>query len=527
MLRVIPKVVLGIALAGALTGLASAEMVYNRGNSAEPETLDPSKASTTYEAHLLRDLFEGLVMPDAKAHLIPGVAESWTVSDDGIVYTFKLRADASWSNGDPVTANDFVYSFQRLEDPNTAAAYASMLYVVKNAQAVNSGTMKREEMGVRAIDAKTLEITLNAPTPYFLELLTHQSTYPVHRQSVEKFGIAWTRPGNLVSNGPFTLAEWARSDHIKLVKNLKFRDSDSIRLDVVNYYPTEDRSTAVKRFEAGELDSNDELPVEQLADLKARFGHQVRVGPYLGVEYFFINLTKEPWSNAKLRRAISLVIDREFLAEKVRSGSMFPAYSMVAPGIEGYQPYNADYADMPKLDREDEAAKILSSLGYGPDRRLKLEIRYDTSENNKNTAIAIQEQLRPFGIDVSLLNTDAKTHFSYLEGHGDFDFARAGWIADYKDPESFLGIARKTSGNNLSHYESAEFERLMDEAAGAGANPDKRMRLLAEAEKTLVDDLGIMPILFFGFQSLVSPRVKGWEQNALDVHPSRFITVSR
>src|SRR5437867_2975130 len=208
MFRAALKVVLGITLAGALAGLASAEMVYNRGNTAEPESLDPSKASTTYEAHLLRDLFEGLVMPDTKGRLIPGVAESWTISDDGIVYTFKLRADASWSNGDPVTANDFVYSFQRLEDPKTAAAYASMLYVVKNAQAVNSGTMKREEMGVRAVDAKTLEITLNAPTPYFLELLTHQSTYPVHRQSVEKFGIAWTRPGNLVSNGPFTLAEW-------------------------------------------------------------------------------------------------------------------------------------------------------------------------------------------------------------------------------------------------------------------------------------------------------------------------------
>src|SRR4029079_14058853 len=212
-------------------------------------------------------------------------------------------------------------------------------------------------------------------------------------------------------------------------------------------------------------------------------------------------------------------IDRQFLAEKVWGGSMFPAYGMVSPGIEGYQPYRADYAAMPEFDREDEVVKILSELGYGPDHPLKLEIRYDTSENNKNTAIAIQEELRPFGIEVSLFNTDAKTHFSYLENRGDFDFARSGWVADYKDPDSFLGTARKTSGNNLGHYENAEFERLMDEAAAAGADPAKRMGLLAKAEKVLIDDLGVMPVLFFGIQSLVSSKVKGWEENALDVHP--------
>ncbi len=323
----------------ALSGLAaSAETVWNRGNSADPESLDPHKTSTVYEAHILKDLFEGLVMQDAKAALIPGAAESWTVSADGTVYTFKLRDNGVWSNGDPVTADDFVYSFRRLEDPATAAEYASMLYVIKNAQAVNEGKAKPEEIGVRAIDPKTLEITLNAPTPYFLEMLTHQSTYPVNRASIEKLGADWIKPGNLVSNGAFTLAEFVPNDHIRLVKNPKFHDAANVKLDAVNYIPTEDRSTAMKRYEAGELDSNDDIPTEQLADIQAKFGDQVRLGPYLGTYYYAVAWDKAPWDNIKLRRAISMAIDRDFLAEKVWGNSMIPAYGMVPPASPATRP---------------------------------------------------------------------------------------------------------------------------------------------------------------------------------------------
>ena len=255
------RLALAIAIAGTLSSRSAAEMVYHRGNTAEPETLDPGKASTTYEANILRDLFEGLVMPDAKANVMPGVAESWSISDDQSVYTFKLRKDAVWSNGDPVTADDFVFAFRRLEDPATAAEYASMLYVVKNAKAINAGEVDPDEMGVRAIAPGTLEITLDSPTPYFLELLTHQATYPLHRASVERLGVDWTKPGNLISNGPFTLAERVPNDHIEIVRNPKFHAAADVKLDAVYFYPTQDRSTAIKRFEAGELDSNDELPI--------------------------------------------------------------------------------------------------------------------------------------------------------------------------------------------------------------------------------------------------------------------------
>ena len=503
---------------------AAAESIYNRGNSADPESLDPHKTSTVYEAHILRDVFEGLVMQDPTSDLIPGVAESWTVSPDGKTYTFKLRPDAVWSNGDPVTAEDFVYSFRRLEDPATGAEYASMLYVIKNGEEVNTGKAKPEELGVRAVDAKTFEVTLKSPTPYFLEMLTHQAAYPVNKASIEKFGGEWIKPGNLVSNGAFTLTEFIPNDHIKLVKNPKFHAAGEVKLDVVNYIPTEDRSTAIKRYEAGELDSNDDLPTEQLADLKKKFGDQVKLGPYLGTYYYAIKTDKAPWNNPKLRRAISLIIDRDFLAEKVWQNSMLPAYSMVPPGIDGYTPAEADYAKTSQFDREDEAKKILTDLGYGPGKPLKLEIRYNTSENHKNTAVAIQEQLKPFGIEVSLINTDTKTHYGHLEQKGNYDYARAAWIADYKDPETFLGISRKASGNNYSIFDNAGFETFMDEAAAAGADPAARMKKLAEAEKVLVDELGNMPLLYYSYHEIVSPKLKGWEPNVMAVHPSRFIS---
>lgn len=509
---------------GTMLAPAAAEVVFHRGNSADPESLDPHKTSTVYEAHILRDLFEGLVMQDQNAELIPGAAESWTISDDGTVYTFKLRQGATWSDGSPVTADDFVYAFRRLEDPATGAEYASMLYVVKNGEEVNTGKAKPEELGVRAVDAGTFEVTLKAPTPYFLEMLTHQSTYPVSKASIDKFGADWIKPGNLVSNGAFTLAEFVPNDHIKLVKNPAFHDAANVKLDTVMYYPTEDRSTAIKRFEAGELDTNDDIPTEQMADLKAKFGDQLRIGPYLGTYYYSIKTDKAPWDNPELRTAISMAIDRDFLAEKVWQNSMLPGYSMVPPGIEGYTSALASFAEKSQIDREDEAKAVLEKLGYTPEKPLKMEIRYNTSENHKNTAVAIQEQLKPLGIEVTMVNTDTATHYSLLEQKGDYDVARAGWIADYKDPESFLGISRKASGNNYSNYDSAKFEELMNQAAAAGGKPEERFRLLSEAERVLIDDVGQIPLLYYSYKNLVSPKIKGFDENVMDIHPSRFVS---
>jgi oligopeptide transport system substrate-binding protein len=280
----------------------------------------------------------------------------------------------------------------------------------------------------------------------------------------------------------------------------------------------------MKRFEAGEFDSYDDLPTEQLADLKAKFGDQIHVGPYLGTYYYAIKTDKAPWDNVELRNAISMAIDRDFIAEKVWQNSMLPGYSMVPPGVAGYTPALAKYADMSQIDREDEAKKILEKLGYTPEKPLKMEIRYNTSENHKNTAVAIQEQLKPLGVEVTLLNTDTKTHYGFLEQKGNYDVARAGWIADYKDPETFLGISRKASGNNYSDYNSPKFEEAMDKAAAAGGKPEERMKDLSEAERILIDEVGNIPILYYSYHNIVSPKLHGFDDNVMDVHPSRFIS---
>ena len=510
-------------LAMTTTG-AFAEVVFNRGNSADPESLDPHKTSTVYEANILRDLFMGLMIHDAKAELQPGAAESHTVSADGKTYSFKLRQGALWSDGTPVTAHDFVFAWRRLADPATAAEYAYMLSPVVNADAVTKGEKKPEELGVKAVDDMTFEVTLNAPTPYFLEMLTHQATYPVSKASVEKLGADFVKPGNLVSNGAYVLKEFVPNDHIKAVKNDKFYDAANVKIDTVNYIPTEDRSTAMKRFEAGEIDSNDDIPTEQLSDLKAKFGDQLRIGPYLGTYYYAFKTDKAPWDNVKLRHAVSMAIDRDYLAEKVWQNTMLPAYSFVPPGIGGYETRVTDYAETSQLDREDEAKKILAELGYGPDKPLKMEIRYNTSENHKNTAVAIQEQLKPLGIEVTLLNTDTKTHYGHLEQKGDFDVARAGWIADYKDPENFLSLCKTGAGNNYGSYSSKEYDELLAAAAAAPSAED-RMKKLSDAEAVgVARDLCVMPLLYYSFHTVVSNRIKGWEDNVMDVHPTRFLS---
>ena len=503
---------------------AFAETVLNRGNSLDPESLDPHKTATVNEAHVLRDLFSGLAMQDAKSNVIPGAAESWAKSADGKVYMFKMRAAAKWSDGSPVTAHDFVYAWQRLVTPETAAEYAYMLAPVVNAEAITAGKMKPDELGIKAIDDMTLEVTLNAPTPYFLEMLTHQATYPVNKANIDKFGADFTKPGNLVSNGAYTLTEFVPNDHIKIVKNPNFYEADQVKIDVVNYIPTEDKSTAMKRFEAGELDMNDDLPTEQLTDLRAKFGDQIKIGPLQGTYYYVFKILKAPWDNVKLRHAISEAIDRDYLAEKVWQNTMVPAYSFVPPGITGYETRTTDYAEKSQLDREDDAKKVLTELGYGPDKPLKMELRYNTSENHKNTAVAVQEQLRPLGIEVTLLNTDGKTHYGHLEQHGDFDVARAGWNADYQDPTNFLDLCKTGAGNNYSEYSNKDYDNLMAKAA---ANPDSnaRMKDLSDAEAIgVARDLCVMPLLFYSYHNIVSRKIKGWEENAMDVHPTRFMS---
>jgi oligopeptide transport system substrate-binding protein len=513
----------GAALVALSATGALAESVWNRGANGDVQSLDPHKTETIEEFNITNDLFMGLMTSDAGGNAISGASIEQKLSADGKTWTMTLRPGATWSDGSPVTAEDFVYSMRRLVTPETAAAYAYLANPIINAEDIIAGKKKPEELGVKAIDASTLEVTLKSPTPYFLELMAHNSFFPVQKANVEKFGNDFVKPGNLVSNGSFVLTENVPNDHIKIVKNPKFYDVANIALDAVNIIPTEDRAAGIKRYKAGEVDSMNDFPTEQLADLRKELGNQIHEAPQLGTYYYMFKFKKAPWDNTKLRNAISMVIDREYLAEKAWAGSMIPAYSMVPPGLEGYTSQMAEFSKMDQLDREDAAKKIFEELGISPAKPMKLEIRYNTAESHKNTAVAIQDMLKPFGFDVSLITTDGKTHYSYLEQKGDFDLARAGWIADYKDPGTFLDLGHTGFGNNYGDWSNAEFDKFMD-AAASESDAAKRLQLLSQAEAILVKEQSIVPLLYYANHNIVSPKIKGFVDNVMDKHPSRFVS---
>ncbi|MEZ5826196.1 MAG: peptide ABC transporter substrate-binding protein [Geminicoccaceae bacterium] len=521
-----PLALAAILLLGS-TALASAEAVYHRGNSAEPETLDQHLTSTVYEANILRDLYEGLVTYDAAGKAVPGAAESWTVSDDGLTYTFKLRANAKWSNGDAVTAEDFVYSYRRILDPATGGKYADVLFPIAGAEAFNKGEGAVDAVGVSAPDAQTVVITLANATPYFLQLLTHQTSLPVHRATVEANPDGFTKPGVMVTNGPYVLTEWVPNAHIKAEKNTHFHAADSVAIDAVYFYPTEDRSAALRRFEAGELQSNNDGPVEQMDYMRENLGDRLRLAPYLGTYYYAVNASKPPFDDVRVRQALSMVIDREFLADEIWGGTMVAGYSLVPPGIDNYgEPAYADYRETPLLDREDAAIALLADAGYGADNPIKVDIRFNTSENHQKTATAIADMWKPLGVETTLTNADTKTHYAILRDRGDFDVARAGWIGDYSDPQNFLFLVEsENDGFNYARYENADYDALMDKAA-ATVDLDERAKVLFEAEQIFMRDVPYIPLMYYGSISIVSDKLQGWEDNLMNVHPTRYMSIS-
>jgi oligopeptide transport system substrate-binding protein len=518
-----------LAAAPVVPSPAMAQVVYNRGNDADPETLDAHKTSTVYEAHILRDLYEGLLIKNSKGEVVPGVAESHSLSPDGATYIFRLRANAKWSNGDPVKAGDFVFSLRRIMNPETGAKYANILYPIKNAEAINkkTGGARIEDLGVAAPDERTVVITLERATPYFAELLTHQTALPLHPTSVEKLGSGFVRPGSMVSNGAYTLKEWVPNSHIRLEKNPHFHDAANVKIDAVMVQPHKDIAAAVRRFEAGELHSTTDLPADQVKQLRAKFGDQVKVAPYLGTYYLAVNMGKAPFNDVRVRQALSVAVDREFLAEQIWGGTMFPAYGFVPPGIGNYgAPAEADYKTMSPIDREALARDLLKRAGYGPGLKpVKVEIRYNTTDNNRATVVAIADMWKQIGVETSFINTDAKTHFAHLREGGDFDVARAGWIGDYSDPQNFLFLVQSDNkGLNYAKYSSPAFDALMARAA-AETDLAKRATILNEADRLMAWDLPYIPVLFYSTRQLVSSRIEGFHSNLSGVFPTRFLSL--
>ncbi len=520
-------ILLGSLLIGASSALA--ETVLHRGNAGEPQTLDQAQTSINIEAFILKDLYEGLTIYDAAGKIVPGAAESWTLSDDGTVYTFKIRADAKWSDGSPVTAEDFVFSFKRVEDPKTAAKYANILYPIKNAEKLNKGEGKLDDLGIKAVDEKTLEITLERPTPFFLELLAHQTALPVSKASVEKNGADFVKPGVMVSNGAYTLQSHVPNDSLIVVKNPNHWDAANTKIDKVIFYPIDDQAASVRRFEAKEMDLAFNFSADQLERLKKSYGEQVHVSPTLATYYYTFDTREAPYSDVRVRRALSMSVDRDFLAKEIYSGSQVPAYSMVPPGMDSYgEPAKADFAAMSQLDREDEALKLMKEAGYGEGGKpLSIEIRYNTNPNHERVATAIADMWKTtFGANVSLVNLDVASHYGYLQEGGKYNVARAGWVADYADAENFLNLSVSSNTTfNYSKFNNAEFDALMKKSYDE-KDPAARSKLLHDAEAILMKEQPVAPLLTQADLWLVSNRVKGWEDNAANEHLSRFLSVS-
>jgi len=503
--------------------LADVQVLY-RGNGEEPQTLDPHRASGVPSAHILRDLFEGLTTEAPDGSIIPGAAMRWNISRDGRLYTFYLDREARWSNGDPLTAEDFVFSLRRSADPVTASNSAHMLLPILNAREVIGGQKPPSELGVAQLDEFTLQITLVDPTPYFLGLLTHSITYPVHRASLEALGDRFSRAGNLVSNGAFVLKRWEVRSFIELEINRQYRDAEHTLLQRVLYLPIEDLSTEVKLFRAGELDWTYEVPNNQFQWLQRNYAAELMVSPWLGSYFLGFNLTREPFKdNPALRRALVLAIDRGVLTEKVTQFGEQPSFALIPPGIGDYEPSVPEYADWTQEERNEQARQLYLQAGYSEDKPVEVEIRYNTSENHKKIALAVASMWKQvLGVRTALVNEEWKVFLQNREQKYVTQVFRAGWVSDYNDPYSFLELFRSGHGRNDYGYSNATFDALLEEIAQERI-PARRGRMMVEAERVLLDDNPIIPLYAYVAKRLVDQHVKGWQNNVMDHHYSRYI----
>lgn len=517
------------ALSASVSCLAAetfaAKQVLHRGNGAEPQSLDPHKSEGVSSANIQKDLYEGLISESPAGDLVPGVASSWTISKNGLRYLFTLRKDARWSNGDPVTAHDFVYSWRRIVAPKTGSYYAQTLAPVLNTEAIIKGDKKASSLGIRAISNHQLEVTLKGPTPYFLGLLTHSSTYPVHKASVEKYGDRFARVGNLIGNGAFVLKEWSVQSHILLERNTYYWDNKNTRLNKVYYYPIENQSSELKRYRAGEIDLAESVPISQMPWLRKNLKQDLRIAPYLGIYYLGYNLTQPPFkNNKKLRQALSMVINRDVLTEKILKTGETPAYSWVPPNVANYQQVEYEWKSWPMSRRIKVAKELFQQAGYNKTNPLSVEIRYNTSENHKKIAIVIASMWKKhLGVKTKLHNEEWKVFLATRKAKKTQVF-RSGWIADYNDAYSFAELLHSSHGVNDSGYTNPEYDALLEKSARE-ADKGVRRNLLRQAEKMLLNDYPVIPIYFYMSKHLVKPYVGGYQDNVMDHHYSKHLYI--
>lgn len=487
------------------------------GNGAEPQGLDPHLVTGLAEHRILRTLFEGLTDLDPVTHEpVPAVAERWDLSADGLVYTFHLRTDATWSNGDPVTAHDFVYGWRRILSPRLAAEYSYMLWVIKNAAAYNRGEISDfSNVGVEALDDRTLRVTLEHPTPYFLTMQVHQSYLPVHRPAIEAAGAIdargtdWASLGKLVGNGPFVLTAWAPNRVLSVRKRADYWDAASVALNGVDFLPIDDEQTEERSFRAGEMHVTQTVPSNKIPVYRKQHPDRIRIAPYFGAYFYRFNVTQPPLDDPRVRQALTMSVDRQAIVERVTRGDQQPATFLTPPGVAGYTPPEGLRYD------PERARALLAEAGYPNGQGFPaLEILYNTSDNHRRIAEAVQQMWREtLGIEVGLYNQDWKVYLSSMNNL-DYDIVRGSWIGDYLDPMTFLDLFVTDGGNNRTGWASPGYDALIAQA-NQTADPAERAAVLREAEAVLLEEAPVLPIYVYTRLNLISPHVVNWRDSLI------------
>lgn len=510
---------LGMTLLLVLPATSQAETVLRRGNSVEPETLDPHQARGVSASNILRDLYEGLTTESPTGEIVPGAAERWEVSADGRTWTFHLRADGRWSNGDPLTAASFEDSLKLALNPATGSGVAQLLACIENAVEIRSGRVEPAALGVKALDPYTLQIRVRAATPQLPALLSHPLAYPIH-----DYQPSGRKP--VVGNGAYVLESWVPNAQVTLVRNPNYWDRANVAVDRVLYYPTENPASELKRYRAGELDVTDTIPVSQARWIRAHFGEELHVAPYLGVYYYGFNLLRAPFKDQPaLRKALALAVDRETLAGKVLATGELPAYSWVPPGIAGYTPQVPEWASWPAERRLAEARRLYAEAGYSDEHPLEVELRYNTGDNHKRVALSVAWMWQQaLGVRTRLVNEEYKVYLQNRRARLKTELFRADWIGDYPDAATFAERMSQASGLNDTGYASPEYEALLASAA-AQSDAATRNALLEQAERVLLEDPPVVPLYFYVSKHLVKPWVQGWSPNIMDHHYSKHVRV--
>jgi oligopeptide transport system substrate-binding protein len=510
----------------ASSASSSTANILLRGNGPDPDSLDPQRARSVESQTVLRDLCEGLATLAKDASPAPGVASEWKVSADGKTYTFSLRPEARWSNGDRVVAEDFVVALRRLVDPATASQYAQIIDVVVNASDIVTGKRKPEDLGVSAPDESTVVIQLTAPAPYLPGLLTHTSTCPIHRPTLMAHPNEVAKPGVMVSNGAFVLKEWVPGLHVLLARNTHYWNDAATHLDGVKYVQIPDENAELTRYRAGDLHVTVVVPRGQFDWIKQNLAAELHVSPQLNTYYYGFNLLRPPFKDAPgLRRALSLSIDRERLAKSVLKVGELPAYGWVPPGVYDYTSQSFDYAGKPIAERIAEARKLYAAAGYSASKPLHFELRYNSGEVHDRLAVAISSMWKEtLGADVQPMAVEFKSLLQDVD-RGDVEMFRSSWLGDYNDAYTFAQYLKSDFGINLPHYQSAEYDKLLV-AAAAEADTAKRRSLLEQAESVALKDHPLLPLYFYVNKHLVKPRVQGWYDNVMNVVYSRDLSLA-